>query len=161
MTSDLTFTLQIAVTNAFVSNLFDVELLRIGVEPAQAGVLTLLALHEPVTPTQLEHISGLPGGTLRERIRSLEKDGYVERTKNPNDGRSYFLGTTVEGKRFLAIAEPVIRRMEKAIEKATGMRLKDLKEPLRAIKDAASSLARDEGERLTEKPKSAREVTFS
>jgi DNA-binding MarR family transcriptional regulator len=160
MAPDLTFTLQIAVTNSFVSNLFDVELLRIGVEPAQAGVLTMIALHEPITPTQLEQVIGLAGGTLRERLKSLERDGYIEKTKNPKDGRSYFVSTTAEGKQFLAIAEPVIRRMEKAIEKATGMKLKGVTEPLKAIREAAASLAKDDMAKLRTKPKAQREITF-
>jgi DNA-binding MarR family transcriptional regulator len=160
MAKDMSFTLQLAVTNAFVSRLFDIELIRLGVEPAQAGVLSLIALHEPLTPTALEEVSGLPGGTLRERVRSLESDGYVRRSPNPDDGRSYFIQTTPVGKRFLEVAEPVVRRIEKAIEKETGMPLRSLVDQLVAVKQAAQTFAEGEADVYRAAPTSATEPTF-
>src|SRR5688500_18832913 len=93
--------LQLSITNAWVSQLFDHELVRRGVEPAQVGVLSLIELNEPVTPTTLEQEIGLPGATLRERVHSLVDAGLVARIPNEKDGRSYFLETTPAGKDLL------------------------------------------------------------
>ena len=89
--------LQLSITNAWVSQLFDHELVKRDIEPAQVGVLTMIELHEPVTPTTLEQEIGLPGATLRERVHSLVDAGFVARLPNEQDGRSYFLETTPEG----------------------------------------------------------------
>jgi DNA-binding MarR family transcriptional regulator len=137
--AELPFPLRIAVTNAWVSQLFDQEMARRGVAPFQAGVLIMVRLHEPVTPTGLEAEMGLAGTTLRDRIRELTKAGLVERVPNAEDGRSYFLQTTTAGADLARAALATTRRVTSLIEKRTGP-LDDLRDPLDAVRSTAREL---------------------
>ena len=132
--------LDLAVTNAFVSQLFDQELLREGITPAQVGILTIVRAAEPVTPTELERRSGFAGGTLRDRVRQLLRDGLVERRSNDDDGRSYFLVTTAQGRAVLDRARPVIRRVERMLDRTLGGSLEDYRGALADLETAARAL---------------------
>lgn len=132
--------LQLSITNAWVSQLFDQELVRLGIEPAQCGVLTLIGQYEPVTPTVLEQQIGLPGATLRERVNSLVAAGYVERVPNEQDGRSYFLRVTDSGNDLIATSADALRTVEEALESATGRKLADMHEFIEDVGRAARDL---------------------
>ncbi|MGH2806064.1 MAG: MarR family winged helix-turn-helix transcriptional regulator [Actinomycetota bacterium] len=136
--------LQLSITNAWVSQLFDHELVRRGIEPAQVGVLTLIEAHEPITPTGLEQELGLPGATLRERVHSLVDAGFVARVPNEQDGRSYFLETTPEGKALIRSSASALRAVERSLEDATGRKLEDLRDALETLADAARGMIKGE-----------------
>jgi DNA-binding MarR family transcriptional regulator len=134
--------LQLSITNAWVSQLFDHELLGRGIQPAQVGVLTLIELHEPVTPTTLEQESGLAGATLRERVHSLVDAGLATRVPNAQDGRSYFLETTSEGKALIRTSAAALRAVERALENASGRKLEDLRDALENLGAVARDLVK-------------------
>jgi DNA-binding MarR family transcriptional regulator len=137
--------IELTVANALASQLFDRELARIGVAPAQVGVLTLVAIHGPSTPTRLEYESGLPPTTLRERLQALETAGYVRRLPNPADGRSHFVGITASGKAFLRRTSSALERVERALSDALGEPLEAYRPPLERLRLAGQSLlTRDE-----------------
>lgn len=137
--SPLPFALRIAVTNAWVSQLFDQELAKKGVAPFQAGILMMVRLLEPVTPTALEAAVGIPGATLRDRIRELTAAGLLERVANEDDGRSYFLQTTDGATATLRAAMSASRRVAKLIEQGTGSDLEELSAGLDDVREAARS----------------------
>lgn len=136
----LSVLLQLSISNAYASSLFDRELERAGLVPAQAGLLDLIGRSEPVTPTGLEQAVGLPGATVRARVRSLEDDGYVERRPNPNDARSYFLAMTESGREFLEVARETIERVEKMISEEMGKPIEDLRSSLEELLEATRSV---------------------
>jgi DNA-binding MarR family transcriptional regulator len=135
----LPFALLLAVTNAWVSQLFDEEMAKVGVVPFQAGVLMMVRLHEPVTSTGLEAAMGLAGTTLRGRIRDLTRDGLVERVPNAEDRRSYFLQTTAAGADLARTAITTTRRVTALLERHSGP-LEGLRDPLDAVRAAAREL---------------------
>jgi DNA-binding MarR family transcriptional regulator len=141
--ADLPFALRLAITNAWVSQLFDEEMSKKGVAPFQAGVLMMVRLHEPVTPTGLETVMGLAGTTLRDRIRELTRAGLVESVPNAEDGRSYFLQTTVTGAALARTAIATTRRVTALLEKDAGS-LDGLRDPLDAVRGSARELLADE-----------------
>jgi DNA-binding MarR family transcriptional regulator len=141
--ADLPFALRLAVTNAWVSQLFDEEMSKKGVAPFQAGVLMMVRMHEPVTPTGLESVMGLAGTTLRDRIRDLTRAGLVERVPNAKDGRSYFLQTTATGADLARTALATTRRVTALLERHTGP-LDSLRDPLDAVRAAARELLEGE-----------------
>jgi DNA-binding MarR family transcriptional regulator len=138
------FALRIAVTNAWVSQLFDQELAKKGVAPFQAGILMMVRLLEPVTPTALEAAVGIPGATLRDRVRELTAAGLVERVANEDDGRSYFLRTTEGAATTLKAAMSAARRVARLIQDESGSDLDELSAGLDQVRDAAR--ARMEGD---------------
>jgi Transcriptional regulators len=137
--ADLPFALRLAITNAWVSQLFDEEMNKKGVAPFQAGVLMMVRMHEPVTPTGLEAVMGLAGTTLRDRIRDLTRAGLVERVPNAEDGRSYFLQTTAAGTDLARTALATTRRVTALLEKHSGP-INGLRDPLDAVRASAREL---------------------
>ena len=87
----LPFALNLAITNAWVSQLFDQELEKRGIAPFQSGTLMVLQRHQPVTPSDLQAVMGVPSTTLRNRLNELVAAGLVERVPHPQDGRSHLL----------------------------------------------------------------------
>jgi DNA-binding MarR family transcriptional regulator len=134
------FALRIAITNAWVSQLFDQEMAKKGVAPFQAGVLMMVRLHEPVTPTGLEAAMGLAGTTLRDRVRELLRAGLVERVPNADDGRSYFLQTTPAADDVVRLALATSRRLTRLLEKHGSPPLDDLNRTLDGVRATAHGL---------------------
>lgn len=138
--------LELAFANASVSQLFDRELERLGLRPAQVGVLALVQINGPITPTELELESGLPSTTLRERLQGLADAGYIARTTNAADRRSYFLDTTAEGDAFLAATIPAMVAVEEKLARLLGTPFEEYREPLHRLRKAAQALlAEDAG----------------
>jgi DNA-binding MarR family transcriptional regulator len=106
---------ELARANAFASKVFDQHLIRLNLPAIHVGMLALIHLHGPLTPTALEQISALPQTTMRDRVQGLVEAGLVERRPNESDRRSYFLDTTSAGDEFLRAAMPASRATEKAL----------------------------------------------
>jgi DNA-binding MarR family transcriptional regulator len=126
--------------NALASQLFDRQLAKLGLKPVQFGLLTVVATHGPITPTNLERESGLLPTTLRERLRALERQGLVHRVSNPRDRRSHFVEITADGVTFLKQASVAIRAVESDISRALGAPLEEYRSLLERLRVAQQSL---------------------
>jgi DNA-binding MarR family transcriptional regulator len=135
---------ELSVANALASQLFDRELARLGVPPAQVGLLTLVSIHGPATPTRLEYESGLPATTLRERLQALQAAGYVDRIPNPADGRSHFVVVTADGKAFLQRIAPAVERVEGQLGAALGRPVESLRTPVEGLRRAGQAILAEE-----------------
>lgn len=132
--------LELAVANSLASQVFVRELLGAGYPPTQVGMLTLIDIHGPITPTDLEAETGLPKTTLRGRVQSLNRAGLVHRVPNEADRRSYFLEVTPEGREFLRAMRPILRAAERAIEEELGVPIEDYRGPLERLRKANRAL---------------------
>lgn len=119
------------------------EFERAGLRPHAIGVLQLIWLNEPVTPTQLERITGMRPTTLRDRINDLIERGEVRRVPNPADGRSHLLEVTAKGDRAADDARIAFRKAWVRIEKRLGRSLGEFDPPIeeliRGLRDELSS----------------------
>lgn len=131
---------ELGIVNALASQLFDRRLAQLGLKPVQFGLLTVVATHGPITPTRLERESGLLPATLRERLRALERAGYVQKVSNPRDRRSHFIEITPDGVRFLKEASVAIRSVEADISRALGNSFEDYRPLLERLRVAEQSL---------------------
>jgi DNA-binding MarR family transcriptional regulator len=131
---------ELGIVNALASQLFDRRLAQLGLKPVQFGLLSVVATHGPITPTRLERESGLLPATLRERLRALERAGYVHRVSNPRDRRSHFVEITPEGVRFLKQASVAIRAVESDISRALGAPFEEYRPLLEKLRAAEQSL---------------------
>jgi DNA-binding MarR family transcriptional regulator len=86
-------------TGLLVGMLVDEELEKAGVPQQLFSFLGWVATLQPVTPGTLAAETGLPPTTIRDYVRRLVARGDVRKTKNPADGRSYFLVLTPRGQR--------------------------------------------------------------
>ncbi len=114
----LPFALELAITNAWVSQLFDQELERRGVPAFQSGTLMVLHRHQPVTPSDLQAVMGVPSTTLRNRINELVRAGLVERIPHPQDGRSHLLRTTSAAQDVVKTSAAAGRAVQRLLARA-------------------------------------------
>jgi DNA-binding MarR family transcriptional regulator len=131
---------ELGIVNALASQLFDRRLAQLGLKPVQFGLLTVVATHGPITPTRLERESGLLPATLRERLRALERAGYVQKVSNPRDRRSHFIEITSDGVRFLREASVAVRSVEADISRALGTSFEDYRPLFERLRVAEQSL---------------------
>ena len=61
------------------------------------ALLSMVAILEPVTPTELAHQMGLRPTTASDYVEQLVELGHVQREPNPADRRSYLLTVTEAG----------------------------------------------------------------
>jgi len=87
------------VCGGLSSTLLSREIKESGLTPWEFGVLSAIGVWGPLTPTDLARRVGLPPTTLSEHIARFTERALVTRTRNPNDGRSYLLELTDDGKR--------------------------------------------------------------
>jgi DNA-binding MarR family transcriptional regulator len=66
-----------------------------------ASALTTVELHGPITPSELADIERVKRPTATRILRGLEEEGLIERTPDPNDGRSALISLTGEGRERL------------------------------------------------------------
>jgi DNA-binding MarR family transcriptional regulator len=66
--------------------------------PSRASALVTVELHGPLTPSELAEIETVKRPTATRILRGLEAEGLIERTPDPNDGRSALIAITGEGR---------------------------------------------------------------
>jgi len=86
-----------------------------GLTADEFGVYSVLHAPAPITPSELATWMCAPSTTVSSYIKRLESRGHVTRRKNPDDGRSYVLELTDEGRRAHQTAgecfQPVLERV--------------------------------------------------
>lgn len=70
--------------------------------------------------TELARRSGVPKQTMGERVRHLERAGYVEVVPDPGDGRARIVRVTGQGWRVVALAAEVIERFDTWLDERVG-----------------------------------------
>jgi DNA-binding MarR family transcriptional regulator len=65
------------------------------------AVYSVIGAEEPVTPTRLAELLGMPATSLSYQIRQMHERGHLRRVPNPEDGRSVLLKLTPKGRRIM------------------------------------------------------------
>jgi DNA-binding MarR family transcriptional regulator len=65
------------------------------------AVYSVIGAEEPVTPSRLADILGMPPTSLSYVIRQMHERGHLKRVPNPADGRSVLLRLTARGRKVL------------------------------------------------------------
>jgi len=101
---------------------------------SNASALTTVELHGPLTPSELADIERVKRPTATRILRYLEEEGLVQRTPDPNDGRSALISLTGEGRERL-------RRLRKRKNAYLARRMRDLEvEEVATLERAADIL---------------------
>lgn len=129
--------LELHTADRLVRTLMYEELARLGLQPSLFAILSLIELHQPVTPTDLALESGVRPTTMRDLVNEMVEAGHVRRSPNPDDQRSHFLELTADGEQFRRDASRAVENVEREIELRLGTPLEELREPLRRLRRAA------------------------
>ncbi|HEX4661268.1 MAG TPA: MarR family transcriptional regulator [Streptosporangiaceae bacterium] len=94
---------------------FSERLAPLGVEPRQVGMLTRLAANEGRSQQAIGELVGLNPTRMVFLVDELEKQGLVERRRNPADRRSHALYLTDQGREKLREAQQASAAHEREI----------------------------------------------
>ena len=101
--------------------------------------LVMLVMWEADEPVPLKFIDsrlGLDSGTLTPLLKRLEKQGYVERRRDPKDERRTLVSLTADGDVLRSRAECIPEAMAEAY-KEVGLDLAEFKESLDLLAGAS------------------------
>jgi DNA-binding MarR family transcriptional regulator len=119
-----------------VARRFGERLAPLGLEPRQFGMLTRLAANEGRSQQAIGELIGLNPTRMVFLVDELEKQGLVERRRNPDDRRSHALYLTDQGRARLSEAVRVSAGHDREIGASlTGAQRKELAALLRQVAD--------------------------
>ncbi|MFJ6215943.1 MarR family winged helix-turn-helix transcriptional regulator [Streptomyces sp. NPDC092296] len=105
----------LAQLGAHAAGLFAERASAIGLTPAQAGLLRLLARTPGRSQRQLADDLGMPPSRFVPFADELEERGLIERRRNPTDRRLYALHLTEGGSELLARLREVAQAHEQQV----------------------------------------------
>jgi len=100
--------------------LIEAALEGIDLPPEDYPFYVIVGAEGPLTPTALAARLEMPLTTVLFRLRRLERRSHAERVPHPDDGRSFLVRLTAEGRRLLGLARPAFRAYAEAIESRLG-----------------------------------------
>lgn len=109
--------LQTATASQYVGQIIEHQLGRLGIAPTLIALLTHIGEHEPISPSELSRVAGMPTTTLRDNVQRLVDRNLVRRVSNPDDGRSYLVRRTARGRTLLDAADPALLDAYRALER--------------------------------------------
>jgi DNA-binding MarR family transcriptional regulator len=72
-----------------------------GLTPTSTAALATIERHGPLTPSELAEIERVKRPTVTRTLGCLEREGLIERTPDPADGRSALVAINVAGRERL------------------------------------------------------------
>lgn len=97
---------QIHVLDRLTGTVVEEALERHDVGGPDFAIYSLLKTYGPMTVTELARSAGTPLPSVSKILSRLEARGHLERTANPEDGRSTLVSLTPEGEALHAGARP-------------------------------------------------------
>jgi DNA-binding MarR family transcriptional regulator len=131
--------LKASTTAQLVGQIVERQLESIGIPGFLLALLTHVRDHQPVTPSAIAALAGVPPTTLRDNVQRLVDRRLVRRTPNPDDGRSYLLVLTAPGERVLRRADPALLVAYLALEQQLEQPLDQVEQQLDALNDALAA----------------------
>jgi DNA-binding MarR family transcriptional regulator len=104
--------------------------------PNDFAVQSAIRAFQPVTPTRLAALLGMPPTTLSSYLKRLEARRQIRRRPNPADGRSRLLEVTKIGDRNVAAASPALRESIARVHEQLDYDPKELDLALDRLEDA-------------------------
>ena len=110
--------------------------------PTSTAALATVERHGPLTPSELAEIERVKRPTVTRTLGCLDREGLIERTPDPADGRSALVSVNADGRERL-------RRLRKRKNAYLARRMRDLpRADVETLERAAAILERMlEGER--------------
>lgn len=104
------------------------------VRPSYGSALLPLFEEDGLRMGELAERAHLSKQTMTEMVRRLERDGLVERRRDPDDGRASLIFLTARSRAFEPIVEQVLRDLDRLVRRLLRAdRVDELKASLREL----------------------------
>jgi DNA-binding MarR family transcriptional regulator len=105
-----------------------------GLTPTSTAALATIERHGPLTPSELAELERVKRPTVTRTLGCLDREGLIERTPDPADGRSSLISVNAAGRERL-------RRLRGRKNAYLARRMRDLpEEDVEALERAAQIL---------------------
>jgi DNA-binding MarR family transcriptional regulator len=106
----------------------------LGLTVKHYGLLTLLVHEGPISQGRLGEVMRIDRTTMVALIDELERDGHVDRTRNPVDRRAYALAATAAGRRVQRRAAALMKRVyDETLSSLSADERRELRRMLTAV----------------------------
>jgi len=116
-----------------------------GLTPTSTAALSTIERHGPLTPSELAELERVKRPTVTRTLGCLEREGLVERTPDPSDGRSSMVSVNAAGRERL-------RRLRGRKNAYLAKRMRDLPAEDVAVLERAAEIL----EQMLEEPREGR-----
>jgi DNA-binding MarR family transcriptional regulator len=124
------------ILGQLANDLVDSAMRRDKLNPNGFAVASAIRACQPITPTELANLLGMPPTTLSSYLRRLEARRHVKRRPNPDDGRSSLFELTKLGDRYVVAGFPALRGSIARVEEHLDYPAEDLDLALDRLEDA-------------------------
>lgn len=114
-----------------------------GLDADEFAVYSVLASTEGMTPTELAHWMAAPPTTVSSYVKRFERRGHVHRVPNPDDGRSYRVQLTGEGRDVHRAAGELFLPVLAEVSRRVGSGVPETHRRLRTLHHVVSTLGDD------------------
>ena len=102
------------------SEIFAQETRDFDLTARQYAVITTVAQHEGLSQTDLVRLTGIDRSTLADVVQRLLKRGVIQRQRTMQDGRTYAVSLSTEGRELLEAIKPNARRADRLVLSCLG-----------------------------------------
>ena len=102
------------------SEIFAQETRDFDLTARQYAVITTVAHHEGLSQTDLVRLTGIDRSTLADVVQRLLKRGVIQRQRTMQDGRTYAVSLSAEGRELLEAIKPNARRADRLVLSCLG-----------------------------------------
>ncbi len=102
------------------SEMFALETRDFDLTARQYAVITTVAQHEGLSQTDLVRLTGIDRSTLADVVQRLLKRGVIQRQRTMQDGRTYAVSLSTEGRGLLEAIKPYARRADRLVLSCLG-----------------------------------------
>ena len=102
------------------SEIFAQETRNFDLTARQFAVITTVAQHEGLSQTDLVRLTGIDRSTLADVVQRLLKRGVIQRERTTQDGRTYAVSLSPEGRELLESIKPYARRADRLVLSCFG-----------------------------------------
>jgi DNA-binding MarR family transcriptional regulator len=127
------------------TGLLDAALAPTGLSADEFGLYSVLKSADSLTPSELARWMAAPATTVSSSVKRLEARGHLQRGRNPDDGRSWVLSLTLDGRRAHQAAVERFVPVLDAVVAALGPLEPPVRQALASLRRSIEAVRVDDG----------------
>lgn len=112
----------------------------VGLDADEFAIYSVLASTDGMTPTELAHWMAAPATTVSSYVKRFERRGHVQRVPNPDDGRSYRVQLTPDGRSTHRTAGELFQPLLHEVTRRLGRNGPDTHRHLRCLHQVLTTI---------------------